>query len=46
MDDSRPGSPIDYERAADGYNAGYAEDLYERRVRDNGLIPPSLEYTQ
>ena len=42
MDDSRPGSPIDYERAADGYNAGYAEDLYERRVRDNGLIPPSL----
>ncbi|MDH3734010.1 MAG: 2-oxoglutarate dehydrogenase E1 component [Gemmatimonadota bacterium] len=28
--------------AADGYNAGYAEKLYERALRDRGLIPPSL----
>jgi 2-oxoglutarate dehydrogenase E1 component len=27
---------------ADGYNAGYAEQLYERSLRDRGLIPPSL----
>jgi len=30
------------EARADGYNAGYAEQLYERRLRDRGLIPPSL----
>ena len=30
------------EARADGYNAGYAEQLYERRLRDQGLIPPSL----
>ena len=28
--------------SADGYNAGYAEKLYERALRDRGLIPPSL----
>ncbi len=27
---------------ADGYNAGYAERLYEKEMRDRGLIPPSL----
>ncbi len=27
---------------ADGYNAGYAEQLFERELRDRGLIPPSL----
>jgi 2-oxoglutarate dehydrogenase E1 component len=27
---------------ADGYNAGYAEKLIERALRDRGLIPPSL----
>ncbi len=32
----------DHEDAADGYNAGYAERLYERALRDRGLIPPSL----
>ncbi|MEJ2546361.1 MAG: 2-oxoglutarate dehydrogenase E1 component [Gemmatimonadota bacterium] len=30
------------ERTADGYNAGYAEQLYERDLRDRGLVPPSL----
>lgn len=30
------------ERAADGYNAGYAEQLYEKDLRDRGLVPPSL----
>ncbi|MDX1578384.1 MAG: 2-oxoglutarate dehydrogenase E1 component, partial [Gemmatimonadota bacterium] len=34
------GAPAD--SAADGYNAGYAEWLYERRLRAQGLIPPSL----
>ncbi len=27
---------------ADGYNAGYADQLYERSLRDRGVIPPSL----
>jgi 2-oxoglutarate dehydrogenase E1 component len=27
---------------ADGYNAGYADQLYERRLRDQGVVPPSL----
>ncbi|MFQ5529704.1 MAG: 2-oxoglutarate dehydrogenase E1 component [Gemmatimonadota bacterium] len=27
---------------ADGYNAGYADQLYERTLRDRGVIPPSL----
>ena len=27
---------------ADGYNAGYAERLYERELRDRGVIPPAL----
>jgi len=27
---------------ADGYNAGYAEQLVERRLRERGIIPPSL----
>lgn len=30
------------ERAADGYNAGYAEQLYERDLRDRGFVPPSI----
>jgi 2-oxoglutarate dehydrogenase E1 component len=29
-------------READGYNAGYAEQLYERALRDRGVVPPSL----
>ncbi len=29
-------------READGYNAGYAEQLYERSLRDRGVVPPSL----
>ena len=33
---------IDNGAAADGYNAGYAEELYERSLRDRGIIPPSL----
>ncbi|MEN8143524.1 MAG: 2-oxoglutarate dehydrogenase E1 component [Gemmatimonadota bacterium] len=28
--------------AADGYNAGYAEQMAERALRERGLIPPSL----
>ena len=27
---------------ADGYNAGYAERLYERKLRERGVIPPAL----
>ena len=27
---------------ADGYNAGYAERLYERELRQRGVIPPAL----
>ncbi|MDH3427482.1 MAG: thiamine pyrophosphate-dependent enzyme, partial [Gemmatimonadota bacterium] len=27
---------------ADGYNAGYADQLYENSLRDRGVIPPSL----
>ncbi|MGD8495702.1 MAG: 2-oxoglutarate dehydrogenase E1 component [Gemmatimonadales bacterium] len=27
---------------ADGYNAGYADQLVERRLRDRGIVPPSL----
>ena len=27
---------------ADGYNAGYADQLYERKLRDHGIVPPSL----
>ena len=30
------------ELAADGYNAGYADRLYERALRERGIIPPSL----
>ncbi len=30
------------ERAADGYNAGYAELLYEKELRDRGFVPPSI----
>lgn len=30
------------ERAADGYNAGYAEQLYEKELRDRGFVPPSI----
>jgi len=29
-------------READGYNAGYAEQLYEQALRDRGVVPPSL----
>jgi len=39
---SRPNDGTGGNGAADGYNAGYAEHLYERRLRDRGLIPPSL----
>jgi 2-oxoglutarate dehydrogenase E1 component len=28
--------------AADGYNAGVAEELYERSLRERGVVPPSL----
>jgi 2-oxoglutarate dehydrogenase E1 component len=27
---------------ADGYNAGYAEQLYETALREQGVVPPSL----
>ena len=27
---------------ADGYNAGLAEELYERSLREQGVVPPSL----
>ena len=27
---------------ADGYNAGYAEQLFERSLRESGVVPPSL----
>ena len=27
---------------ADGYNAGYADQLYEQTLRDRGIVPPSL----
>lgn len=27
---------------ADGYNAGYADELVERGLRDRGVVPPSL----
>jgi 2-oxoglutarate dehydrogenase E1 component len=30
------------ERTADGYNAGYAEQLYEKDLRDRGFVPPSI----
>ncbi len=30
------------ERTADGYNAGYAEQLYEKDLRQRGFVPPSL----
>ncbi|MCE2422538.1 MAG: 2-oxoglutarate dehydrogenase E1 component [Gemmatimonadetes bacterium] len=30
------------EAGVDGYNAGYAEDLLERQLRDSGVEPPSL----
>ena len=30
------------QRTADGYNAGYAEQLYEKDLRDRGIVPPSL----
>jgi len=40
------GGPADENGArdapADGYNAGYAERLYESALRQRGLIPPSL----
>ncbi|MDT8436981.1 MAG: 2-oxoglutarate dehydrogenase E1 component [Gemmatimonadota bacterium] len=29
-------------RGADGYNAGYAEMLIERSLRERGVVPPSL----
>ncbi len=28
--------------AADGYNAGYADELRERALRERGIVPPSL----
>jgi 2-oxoglutarate dehydrogenase E1 component len=28
--------------SADGYNAGYADRLYERRLRESGAVPPAL----
>ena len=28
--------------AADGYNAGYADRLHERRLRESGAVPPAL----
>ncbi len=37
-DESRAGDSPD----VDGYNAGYAEQLYERSLRERGIVPPSL----
>jgi len=38
----RPDAVDRYPDAVDGYNAGYAESLYESELRSRGLIPPSL----
>ena len=38
----RKGTTPEPELAADGYNAGYADQLFERALRKRGLIPPSL----
>ena len=37
-EDSRPADA----GRADGYNAGYAEQLYERSLRQRGIVPPAL----
>ncbi|MYG19131.1 MAG: hypothetical protein F4208_06095, partial [Gemmatimonadales bacterium] len=34
--------PADHGWVADGYNAGYAEGLVERALRDRGVIHPPL----
>ncbi len=36
------GRPSHTELTPDGYNAGYAERLHERALRERGLVPPSL----
>jgi 2-oxoglutarate dehydrogenase E1 component len=40
-DQPRPGEE-DAADAADGYNAGYADRLQERRLRESGAVPPAL----
>jgi 2-oxoglutarate dehydrogenase E1 component len=48
-DNSQAGAPNNgaSNDSADGYNAGYAETLYESALRARGLIPPSLaDWTQ
>ncbi|MYK01783.1 MAG: hypothetical protein F4037_07525, partial [Gemmatimonadales bacterium] len=42
MSDDGSGSAADRGWVADGYNAGYAEGLVERALRDRGVIPPPL----
>ena len=37
-DETRAGEHL----RADGYNAGLAEELYERSLRERGIVPPSL----
>jgi 2-oxoglutarate dehydrogenase E1 component len=38
----RIASDMDKPVTPDGYNAGYAEELYERGLRERGVVPPSL----
>jgi 2-oxoglutarate dehydrogenase E1 component len=39
----RPGpGEEDGSDAADGYNAGYADRLHEKRLRESGAVPPAL----
>ncbi len=45
-EEPRPNQPgpgeEDAAEAADGYNAGYADRLHERRLRESGAVPPAL----
>ncbi len=38
----RTDAPLNRSAEADGYNAGYADRLYERALRERGVVPPSL----
>ena len=42
VDHSRADTAMSDDRTADGYNAGYAEQLYEKDLRQRGYVPPSL----
>ena len=36
------GEAAEIQVQVDGYNAGFAEELYERALRQRGVVPPSL----